>query len=152
MTARAFSFEINRASTAPPEVLFRLETDAPCWARWGRPLIVQAGWAREAEEPGGVGAIRKLGLWPVLISEKTLVYERNRHHVYTFAGRAPVRDYRAEVTFTPNGSGGTDLCWRGSFTERVPGTGPLAQALLRSVVAVLAARLARGAEREPATC
>lgn len=151
MTARTFSFEVDRTSTAPPEVVFRLETDAPCWSGWGRPLIVHAGWAREADEPGGVGAIRRLGRWPVLVCEETLVYERNRRHVYTFADGGPVRDYRAEVTFTPNAAGGTDLCWRGSFTERVPGTGPLARLLLRGVVAALAARLVRGAEREPVT-
>lgn len=149
MTARTFSFEINRTSTAPPEVLFRLETDAPCWAAWGRPL--RAGWDREADEPGGVGAIRRIGLWPVLTFEETLVYERNRRHVYTFARRAPVPGYRAEVTFTPNASGGTDLCWRGSFAEPLPGTGPIVQAFLRGVVATLATRLVRGAEREPVT-
>jgi hypothetical protein len=149
MTARTFSYEINRTSTASPEVLFRLETDAPRWAEWGRPL--QAGWDREADEPGGIGAIRKVGAGPVRMFEETVVYERNRRHVYKFARRAIMRDYRAEVTFTPNASGGTDLCWRGSFTESLPGTGPLLRALVRGAVAMLATRLVRGAEREPVT-
>lgn len=146
MTGRIFSFEINRTSTADAETLFRLETDAERWSAWGRPLILQSGWAHRSDPPGGVGAIRRVGLWPVLMFEKTLEYEQNRRHVYTLVRTEPVNDYRAEVTFTPNGTGGTDLCWRGSFTERLPGTGRLARTLLRSAVLFLSARLIRAAE------
>lgn len=147
MTDRIFSFEINRTSTADAETLFRLETDAERWTAWGRPLIVQAGWAHRADPPGDVGAIRRVGLWPVLMFEKTLEYEANRRHVYTLVRNAPVNDYRAEVTFTPNGTGGTELCWRGSFTERLPGTGLLVRTLLRGAVGFLSARLVRAAEK-----
>ena len=147
MSARIFRYEINRTSTASPEVLFELETDAKRWSEWGKPLVVQAGWERWADPPGAVGTIRRLGLWPVLMFEETVEYEQNRRHVYTFARRAPVRDYRAEVLLTPNASGGTELCWRGSFTERLPRSGPLTLFLLRRVLLLLSARLVRSAER-----
>ncbi|WP_027941238.1 SRPBCC family protein [Amycolatopsis taiwanensis] len=147
MTGRMFSFEVNRTSTADAETLFRLETDAERWPTWCRPLVLQAGWADRTDPPGDVGSIRRVGLWPVLMFEKTIEYEPNRRHVYTFAHNAPVNDYRAEVIFTPNHTGGTDLCWRGSFTERLPGTGPAARALLRTAVLFLAARLVRAAEK-----
>jgi polyketide cyclase/dehydrase/lipid transport protein len=146
MTDRVFSFEINRTSTAAPEVLFRLETDARHWPEWGTPLILQAGWDRWASPPGAVGAIRRVGTWPVLMFEETLEYEENRRHVYTFARRAPVNGYRGEVLFEPNPSGGTDLCWRGSFTERLPGSGPVIIAALRGVMGFLSARLVHAAE------
>ncbi|MEU4671771.1 SRPBCC family protein [Amycolatopsis sp. NPDC023774] len=147
MPGRTYSFEVNRISTAPPEVLFRLETEGPLWSTWGRPLIVQARWARRGDDdPNGVGAVREVGLWPVLLREKTLEYEPDRRHVYTFDGSGPVRDYRAEVFFTPNTAGGTDLRWTGSFTESVPGTGAFAAAALRGAIRILSAQLVKAAD------
>ncbi|WP_199429830.1 SRPBCC family protein [Qaidamihabitans albus] len=144
-----YSFEVRRTSSAPPRELFRLETDGALWSEWAKPLIVVSGWERRGDpDPGGVGAIRKVGAWPLLMHEQTIEYEADRRHVYTFAGPpAPVRDYRAEVLFTPVAEGGTELCWRGSFTEALPGTGPLARVLLLGAIRFLSARLVRAAER-----
>ncbi|WP_020663285.1 SRPBCC family protein [Amycolatopsis benzoatilytica] len=142
MPGRRYSFEVNRVSTAPPPVLFRLESDGSLWADWAKPLIWQSRWARRGDD-GRVGAVREVGLWPVLLRERTVEYESDRRHVYTFDGSGPVRDYRAEVTFTPNAAGGTDLRWTGSFEPRIPGTGELAKFALRSVIGFLASRLAK---------
>jgi Polyketide cyclase / dehydrase and lipid transport len=147
MPAKTFSFEVKRVSTAPAATLFGLETDGGRWSTWGKPLIVQSRWERWADPAGAVGAIRRVGLWPVLMYEETVEYEQDRRHVYTFARSAPVRGYRAEVLFTPTASGGTELCWRGSFIEKIPGTGPVAQRLLRGAIVILSARLVRAAER-----
>lgn len=146
MTARTFSFEVTRTSTAPPSALFRLETDGAHWSDWAKPLIVVSRWDRWADPVGGVGAIRAVGTWPLLTREETLEYEPDRRHVYTFSGPAPVRDYRAEVLFEPEGSG-TRLTWRGSFQEKVPGTGPVVLAGLRAAIKYLSTRLVRAAER-----
>ncbi len=102
-----------------------------------------------AREPGSdaVGAVRAVGLWPVYLHEETLEYEQDRKHVYGFAGLKPLKDYRAEVSFTPNASGGTDLRWTGRFTEPLPGTGVALRTALRSVVSILATRLVKHAER-----
>ncbi len=144
---RKYSFEVNRTSTASPEALFALEADGPRWAEWGRPLIVQARWARRGtEDPDGVGAVREVGLWPVLIREETLEYEPGRKHVYAFAGGRPIKDYRAEVLFTPTAGGGTHLRWTGSFTEPVTGSGPVVAAALRSVIRLFSAKLVKAAE------
>lgn len=148
MPANTFSFEVNRTSSAPPDKLFRLETDGARWSDWAKPLVMQSAWERWADPVGGVGAIRRVGLFPVLMHEETLEYEQDRRHVYTMARPAPVRDYRAEVTFGPNAAGGTDLRWRGAFTEKVPGTGPIMRQLLLGAVTFLAARLVHAAERE----
>ncbi|MFD9891022.1 SRPBCC family protein [Amycolatopsis sp. NPDC059027] len=147
MAARTFSFEVNRTSTAPPSTLFKLETDGSLWSQWARPLVPQSRWARRGDpEPDGVGAVRELGLWPVLVREETLEYEPDRRHVYTFAGMAPVKDYRAEVFFTPSGDGGTHLRWTGSFTEPLPGTGPALLTAVRGVIRLLSAQLVKAAE------
>jgi len=146
MPGKTYSFEVKRTSTAAPETLFRLETGGAGWSRWAKPLIVQSGWDKPADPPGSVGAIRRIGLWPVLMFEETLEYEPGRRHVYAFARPGPVDDYRGEVIFEPTG-GGTDLTWRGSFTEKVPGTGAIAQRALHGAILFVSARLVKAAER-----
>ncbi|WP_033290936.1 SRPBCC family protein [Amycolatopsis jejuensis] len=145
MPDRRYSFEVHGVSTAAPSVLFRLETDGSRWSTWARPLVWQSRWAERGDD-GRVGAVREVGLWPVLARERTLEYEPDRRHVYTFDGLAPVRDYRAEVSFTPNAQGGTDLRWTGSFSERFPGSGPVALVVLRTVIRFLAAQLVKAAD------
>ena len=153
MSGRTFSFEINRTTHAPPATLFRLETDGAHWADWAKPLIVQSSWEQQGDPaPGGIGAVRKVGLWPVLMREKTVEYEQDRRHVYELIRPStPAKDYRAEALFTPNASGGTDLRWSGSFTEGVPGTGPIMLVFLRGALQLISLRMIKAAERETRT-
>lgn len=148
MRAQRFSFEVNRTSAASPATLFRLETDADLWSHWAKPLILSSSWHRRGSpDPAGPGAIRRVGAWPVLMREETLEYEPYHRHVYTIIGQPAVRDYRAEVLFTPNPEGGTDLRWQGSFVEGITGTGPLMHRAMRGAITLLASRLARADER-----
>lgn len=113
MSGRKFSFEVTKTSSAPAATLFRLVTDGGNWATWAKPIVAQSSWARRGDPaPGGIGAIRKLGMWPVFVQEETVEYEQDRRHVYKLVGaRTPVQDYFGEVVLTPNASGGTDLRW-----------------------------------------
>lgn len=151
MSGRQFSFEINRTSSAPAETLFRLVTDGANWSTWAKPIVLQSSWARQGDPaPGGVGAIRKVGMWPFLVQEETVEYEQDRRHAYKLVGPAsPAKDYRGEVLLTPNPAGGTDIRWTGSFVEGVRGTGPVMRAALGGAVRFFAGRLVRAAEREP---
>lgn len=152
MSGKTFTFEVRRTSTASPKTIFDLETDGPSWAKWGKPLIVQAGWDREGDPaPAGVGAIRKVGLWPVLMYEETVEYEPDRKHVYTFAKGGPAKDYRAELLLTPTAAGGTELLWTGSFTESPPGSGPVIRGVMRGAILLLSKRLVAYAERQTAS-
>ncbi|MBV9090786.1 MAG: SRPBCC family protein [Mycobacteriaceae bacterium] len=153
MSDRTFSFEINRTSRAPAATLFRLETDGGNWARWAKPIVAYSGWQRQGEPPpGGIGAVRKVGLWPVLVREQTVEYEQDRRHVYKLVGPpTPAKNYHGEVIFTPNATGGTDIRWSGSFTEGLRGTGPVMLAILRGAVQFFSRRLVSVAEREGAT-
>jgi hypothetical protein len=153
MAGRTFSFEVNRTSSAPAATLFRLETDGARWSEWAGPLIVSSSWEQQGDPaPGGIGAIRKIGLWPVLMQEKTVEYEQDRRHVYKLiAPSTPAKDYHGEAVFTPNGSGGTNLRWSGSFTEGVRGTGPIMLAFLRGAIQLVSLRLIKAAERETPT-
>lgn len=150
MSGRKFSFEVNRTSSAPAAMLFRLETDGANWKSWGKPMIVQSSWARQGDPaPGGIGAIRKVGMWPMLVQEETVEYEQDRRHVYKLIGPAtPAKDYFGEVVFTPNAAGGTDIRWSGSFVEGVPGTGPVLRAALGGAIRFFAGRLVKEAERQ----
>lgn len=153
MTGKTFTFEVNRTTSAPAATLFRLETDGSTWSRWAKPLIVQSSWEKLGDPaPAGVGAVRKVGMWPMLMREKTVVYEPDRRHAYVQIGPPlPAHDYRAELVLTPNATGGTDLRWTGSFTEGVPGTGPMMLVFLRGVVRFIAGCLVRAAENAHAT-
>lgn len=148
MSGRKFSFEINRTSSAPAATLFGLLADGANWSSWAKPMVVQSGWARQGNPaPGGVGAVRRLGLWPVLIQEEIVEYEQDRRQVYKLVGAAtPAKDYTGEVVLMPNASGGTDIRWSGSFTEGARGTGPAVRAAMRGAVQFLAGRLVKTAE------
>jgi hypothetical protein len=150
MSGRKFAFEINRTSSAPAATLFRLVADGANWSKWAKPIVVQSSWAREGDPaPGGVGSVRKIGMWPVLVREETVAYEPDRRHAYKLIGPpSPAKDYSSEVVLTPNPAGGTDVRWTGSFVEGVRGTGPVMQAALGGAVRFFAARLVKAAERE----
>jgi hypothetical protein len=145
--ARRFDFEVTARSSASAASLFALEADGSRWSEWAKPLVPQSSWERTGDPaPGGVGAIRLLGLRPMMVREETVEYEQDRRHAYVMRTPLPIRDYRAELTLTP-GANGTDLVWHGSFTERVPGTGPVFRFVLRTIIALLARRLIKAAER-----
>lgn len=151
MSGRKYSFEINKTSSAPAATLFRLVADGANWSKWAKPIVFQSSWVREAESaPGGVGAIRKIGAWPVFVQEQTVEYEQDRRHAYKLVGPAPVDDYLGEVVLTPNAAGGTDIRWTGSFVEKVRGTGPLVKAAMGGAVRYFAGQLVKMAERESA--
>lgn len=145
---RRFSFAATARSSADAATLFRLETDGGRWSEWAGPFAPRSSWERQGDPaPGGVGAIRRLGLWPVVVREETVTYEQDRLHGYALRTPGPLRDYRAEVTFAPAGDGGTTIVWRGSFAELVPGTGPLVERLMLGVLRALTRRLVAAAER-----
>jgi len=153
MSGRKFTFEINKTSTAPVATVFRLATDGARWSEWAKPIVAQSSWVQQGDPaPGGVGAIRKLGMWPVFVQEQTIEYEQDRRHVYKLvAPSTPAKDYTGEVVLTPNASGGTDIRWSGSFIEGVAGTGPVMRAALGGAVKLFAGRLVKAAEREAGT-
>jgi uncharacterized protein YndB with AHSA1/START domain len=153
MPGRKFSFEVTRTSSAPAATLFRLVTDGANWSQWAKPIVVHSSWARQGDPaPGGVGAIRKVGMWPVLVQEETVEYEQDRRHVYKLVGKPqPADNYHGEVVLTPTPAGGTDIRWSGSFNEKVRGTGPAVKAAMGGAVKFFAGKLVTAAEREAGT-
>lgn len=148
MAGRRFSVRVAARSSAAPAVLFRLVADGGRWSEWAGTLSPRSSWERQGDpRPGGIGAVRRLGLWPVVVREETVAYEQDRLHGYALRTPAPMRDYRGEVTFEARADGGTEVVWRGTFTELIPGTGGVVQRTLLLLLSSLTRRLIRAAER-----
>lgn len=141
------SFEAVAESAAPPDVVFALLADSTGWRRWAGPLIRESTWDREGDPaPGGIGAVRKLGGYPIYSREEIVAYDPPHHLAYVMISGQPVRDYRADVLLRES-PGGTTITWRGSFVPVVPGTGPLMRRFLGAVVGGFTRRLADYAAR-----
>ena len=121
--------------------------DATRWHEWAGFSVGVSEWEREGEPaPGGVGAIRKLGRWPVFGREQITEYDPPRHIGYTILSGPPVRGYHADIDLVP-ADGGTAIRWAGAFEPKVPGTGAALEAVLRRIVHGYGRAAAREAER-----
>ena len=113
-------------------------------------MVVGSGWEREGSPaPGGVGAIRRLGLPRLGSREEIVEYDRPHRLSYTVLAGLPVRDYRSTTTFESLADGGTLIRWTSRFTPTVPGTGWLIRRFLLTTLGSFAKRAAAFAEREP---
>ena len=138
----ACSYGVTVHSTAPPERLFELLADATSWPLWAGFLTTHGSWEREGSpRPGGVGAIRKLGRWPMYGREEIVAYGPPTHLAYTIVSGQPVRNYRADVTLTLDRDD-TLISWTGTFDPLIPGTGMLLTALFRRIITRFASGLA----------
>src|SRR3712207_4843337 len=113
-------YEVTARSEAPPEVVWAMLADGPSWPEWAGPLAPRSMWEREGvTEPSGVGAIRKMGAPPVWSREEIIEFEPPRHMAYTLLSGLPIKDYRADVDLSPDGTG-TVITWKARFDGRIP--------------------------------
>jgi uncharacterized protein YndB with AHSA1/START domain len=148
MVSRA-SYEVTARSAAPPERVFALLADVPSWQEWAGPMVLRSWWEREGDPPpGGVGAVRRLGVRGASSREEIVAYEPPRHLGYVWHTRI-VRNYRADVRLEPDGAG-TRIVWSGSFTPTSLGPAPVMRRFFRAMVGGFARRLAAYAEEEQA--
>ncbi len=127
---RTRGFVVTARSAAPPATVFAVVADGANWSRWAGPLVPRSTWEREGDPaPGGVGAIRKLGQWPLFGREEILEYSPPHHTAYTVLSGVPMRDHRAEIDLSPDGTG-TVIAWRSQFVPTIPGSGALLEWVL----------------------
>jgi hypothetical protein len=143
------TYEFTLPCAAPREVIFEVLADITRWHEWAGWSVGSSEWDREGDPaPGGVGAVRKMGRWPVFTREEVTEYDPPRHFSYTvLSSIVPVRGYHADVDVVDDGSGGATIKWSGAFEPLVPGTGALMEALVERGVHDYAKRAAREAER-----
>ncbi|TDQ04890.1 SRPBCC family protein [Labedaea rhizosphaerae] len=148
MPRREYTAHATERSSADPDTVYELVSNAEKWTTWAGALAPKSEWARKGTpEPAGVGAIRKVGLWPVWVREETTAAEPGRRHEYVLRSRGPIKSYVGEVLLTKRPDGGTDIEWTVRFTELVPGTGAALHVGVQQLIKALAGKLARGAER-----
>jgi uncharacterized protein YndB with AHSA1/START domain len=129
---------VERRSSAPPERVWPLLADAGTWARWAP--FDESG----VEEGSGVGELRRFRTGRRVTRERVVELDPPRRLVYELVSGIPIRDYRAEVTLTPD-AGGTRIEWHSTFEPQLPGTGWLARRGLERFVERAAEGLARAA-------
>src|SRR4051812_24196695 len=78
------TFDLHVHAAAPAADVFAVLADASRWHEWAGPMIDRSEWEREGDPaPGGVGAIRRLGRWPMFTREQIVEYEPPSHLAYT---------------------------------------------------------------------
>ena len=137
----SINYEIRRTSTAPPERVFALLSDAPNWGSWFKPAK-NVTWEAGAEPP-----VRLVKLAPGLTVREVVLEETEpSHHAYSIRSVIPVKDHRADVWLTATADGGTDIRWVSSCNPKLPGTGPALKLALSKAVGDLCNALVKAAE------
>jgi uncharacterized protein YndB with AHSA1/START domain len=141
-------FAVRVVSPAPPERVFGLLADGAGWSKWAGPMVPASRWERKGTPPpGGVGAVRALGRFPLVDLEEVVESDPPRRHAYTIIKGIPVRDYLGVVELNLTAEGGTRIDWTASFEPTIPYTGPALRALSRYIVTSIATHLAAAAAR-----
>lgn len=139
--------ELERTTTAAPEVVWRWLADAASWQEWTR--LTDTRLEREGTPvPDGVGAIRRFARSGGSSLEEVVVFDPPHHLAYVLLRGLPIVNYRADVVLEPDGTG-TRIRWHSQFDTKYPGTGRPMRAFLRTVLGDTATRLVARAERGP---
>jgi len=138
---------------ATPERVWALVSDARRYPEWGpwREGHYQRPGDESEHGPGAVqvltSAKRAYGRRSVSV-ERIVVAEPERRLVYEVIGGVPVRNYRGEVTLTPDGTG-TRVRWAADWDDTLAGR--LVHRTLREfypeMLAALAAAASSGASK-----
>lgn len=120
--------DLERRVEASPQRVWEILVDHEGMPHWF-PVREVVRRRPGAPDPNGVGALRVVRGGGLAVEERITEFEPPRLLAYELVAGAPVRDYRAEVALTPEGSG-TRVLWSARFRPLVPGTGwPLRRAL-----------------------
>lgn len=121
--------------------------DVDTWSSWSRPLLAHTMWARWGNPaPGGRGAVRQLGLWPVYIRELITSHQRGQYQEYTVLSPNLFTHYLGRINLSGRPDGGALITWTVEFTPRCAVLGPIARFALSRIIERLARRLACAAD------
>jgi len=133
-------YRVGATTPAPVEVVWPLVGEARRWRDWS--FLTRTELEREGEPaPDGVGAIRHFSRYGVGSREEVVAWDPPHHLAYRILRGFPVRNYLADVTLTPEGDG-TRIDWSGSFDPKIPGSGPVLDAVLSRMMQGFADSLA----------
>lgn len=135
--------EAEGVARAAPQAVWELVADAGSYHEWG-PWSAGGYENLGDQAPDSAGVIRWLRYGRTTTVEKVLESERARRLVYTVVKGIPVRNYRAEVTLSPEREG-THIRWSASWDRTPPGR--IVHRRLRSIYPDVVGRLIAAAER-----
>lgn len=139
---------VESHSAADPDTVFAVLADGGRWQEWAGPAVPRSSWASDGP-PGGVGAVRRLGLGPLSSREEIVEHDPPHRLAYVLRSGEKLHHYRASVDLLAQPEGGTHIVWSGVVESGVPGLAGGLTKIFRALVGGFATRLAREAERPP---
>lgn len=140
----AGTYRVEARTCAPVDVVWPLVGEARHWREWS--FLTASGLERDGRPTAdGVGAVRRFTCYGVGSREEVVAWDPPGHLAYRILSGFPVRNYRADVTLTPDG-GGTRIEWRGTYDPKWPGSGPVLARLLPAMMRRFATDLATHAD------
>lgn len=137
-------FEMRRVVSAPPEKVWALLADHEGMKRWA-PVREVIRRRPGSPDPNGVGCIRTVRAFGIVVDERITAFEPFARLDYTLVEGAPIRDHVARITLAAE-EGATCLRWNVQFRAVVPGTGWLIEKVMRRGLEALLDALRRRAE------
>lgn len=122
--------ELSEWIAAPPDRVWALVADHEGMKKWaGVREVVRR--RPGSPEPDGVGAIRTVRGFGLVIDERITAFKPGERLEYTVVEGAPIRDHAGEVVLAAERDG-TRVTWTVRFRPLVPGTGGLIARILRA--------------------
>jgi len=137
--------EQHATTTADSATVYALLRDGASWPAWS-PIESFELERPGADEPEGIGAVRRLRNGRVTGHDEIVELVPDRRFAYAHRSNLPVRDYRGEIDLEPT-AGGTAIRWVTSFEPKLPGTGGLIRRGLDRFIAECVNGLAEHAAR-----
>lgn len=138
-----YVIEQTERTSGSPAAVYRLLRDGATWPEWG-PLETFELERDGDGEPEGVGAIRVFGSGRLRGRDQITGFDEDRAFRYIHLVGLPVRNYEAEVTIVPAGSG-CDITWHITFDPKFPFTGMFVYKALNRFIAMSVQGLANRA-------
>ena len=111
----------------------------------GKVLGVPVRRSRDGEgDVNGRASVRTLGFWPLYFDETITAFDPPRRIEYSITRGSPLRNHRAVILLSPNGSG-TEVRWSIDFDTAIPFAGGLIRTLMRIALTQGIRKLARTA-------
>jgi Polyketide cyclase / dehydrase and lipid transport len=147
IVAGSLSYQVEQLSSADPVVVYDVLMDVERWPDW-MPTVSAASWERRGASETGEGGIRRVRMGGLIVREQIVSGARPHHQTYAalLPGFSPIKDIRSDIRIDarPNGC---LITWAATFAARIPGLGIPVRFGMRSLIARVAAALAREAER-----
>ena len=139
--------EAQGKTNALPQAVWRLVADADSYCRWG--IWSESGWVGSGPaSPGSPGSLRQMRYRRTTIVEQVLEVDGGTRMAYTVVRGIPVRNYKAEVTLTLDGSG-THVRWTADWDDTY--LGRIVHRKLSVLYPEIMRRLVAAAEQIPAS-